>query len=58
MTNNIESLENILKQDIKNSDIWIKLGYAYFQNKEYYKAVEAYLEGLKLNPNIAINWHN
>ncbi len=52
MTNEIDSLKKILKQDNKNTDIWIKLGYAYFQNMEPIKAIGAYLEALKLKTTI------
>ena len=55
MTTEIEALKKRLKKSYTNVAIWIKLGYAYFQNMEYIKAIDVYLEALKLKPEDAIN---
>ncbi len=47
----IRSLEELVKDSIKSSDLWNRLGEAYYDNEEWGKAVSAFKKSIRLDKN-------
>jgi len=48
---NIQMLEDIVRQDPTNRNAWVQLGHNYFDGNQPMKAIEAYNKALELDPN-------
>ena len=43
---------------IKDSELWFKLAYQYFQEEQQELAIDAYKKGLLIRSDNPIHWHN